>query len=115
MLFLYRQMRTETETDIHQIMHTVQRLRERYSLDILPSDYKKACEDVQSGRAVWLYRSDTTHTVWLVLIKACAIPVVLNEKTGNIITALPRSALRNDECTPALSSLVGRAAISHAA
>ena len=108
-------MRTESESDINQILHTVQRLRERYRLDILPSDYRKACDDVHSGRAVWLYRLDTDCTVWLVRIKGCAIPVMLSDKSGNIITALPLATLRNKQCIPAVSALVGRAAFSHAA
>jgi len=103
-------MTTTTEKGIDEILHTVQRLRERWGLDIRPEDYRRACEDIRWGRAVRVYRSSETYTHWLVRIKSRVIPVIYNQHTGNIATALPSSALWNDEYVPVISRLVGQAA-----
>src|ERR1041385_3618816 len=108
-------MTTSTEKDIQEILHAVQRLRERYDLVICPDEYRDACRRIQSGQAYFLYRERSIYSVYLVMIQDRAVPVIFNEKTGNITTALPRSALReSDRFAPAMTRLIQTAALRQA-
>jgi hypothetical protein len=108
-------MTTATERAVEEILHTVQRLRERYDLNIKLEDYRQACEEVRTGRAVCLYGSTSLVTHWLVRIKGRTVPVIYNHKTGNIATALPLNVLRKTRYVPALTWLVGHVGARQAA
>ena len=105
-------MTTHTERGVEEILHFVQRLRERWGIDICPDEYRNLCEDIMAGRAIRLLYDESGYTHCLVQIRSRTIPVIFSHKTKNMTTALPSCFVQNSRYVPALTELVSRVARS---
>jgi len=72
----------------NDFIHFRDRLEQRYKIKISRDDYRNLCNQVKSGRSIFLGRQTPGRTVHQVKLDRMRFIVVYNTNVGNITTVL---------------------------
>lgn len=81
-------MRRTKSKKRNNYIHCKRRIRERHGITIDRNIYNRLCNQVKTGRSIFLGRQTTSRTVHQVKIAGKKIIVVYNTNVGNICTVL---------------------------
>lgn len=76
-----------------QRKHAKRRIRERYGISVNRHQLRDIAEQIRQGRALFVERQSNRVTRWVVEYQGKKILVIYDSLRGNVVTALPASAM----------------------
>lgn len=78
------------KTKMHCIIHFINRLRERYSLELNSKKVKELNFKVQNNQAVYIEKQSNSRSLWEIEYNGIILPCVYNNNLNTVCTVLPK-------------------------